>query len=122
MEILWLILILLIVFVFMVNAKIKFTAIRNNSIKVRARVVEYRKEKVPIRNDYTRMNYPFVVLLPDRDRIIRKLRYTNSWSKPFKIGEEIDVFFNENDLLYWEAHERGVYRYLPSTWRFWSSS
>ncbi|UTW67042.1 hypothetical protein KFE94_02705 [bacterium SCSIO 12643] len=85
---------------------------------MRARVVEYRKEKVPIRNDYTRMDYPFVVLLPDRDRIIRKLRYANSWSKPFEIGEEIDVFFNENDLLYWDAYEQGIYKYMPDTWRF----
>lgn len=120
MEILWLLPVLLVVLLFMIHAKIKFTTIRNNSIKVRARVVEYRKEKVPIRNDYTRMDYPFVVLLPDRDRIIRKLRYANSWNKPFEIGEEIDVFFNENDLLYWDTYEQGVYKYMPDSWRFWS--
>ena len=120
MEILWFIPILLVVILVSINNKVKYTVLRNNSIKVSARVVEYRLEKVPIRNDFTRIDYPFVVLLPDRDRLIRKLKYTNSWSKPFEIGEEINVFLYENDLLYWNAYENGLYKFLPNTWDFWS--
>ncbi|MEQ9424608.1 MAG: hypothetical protein RJQ09_09340 [Cyclobacteriaceae bacterium] len=119
MEDLWIILPPLIFILFQANNKIHFISLRKNSKKLRAKVVEYRKEKVPIRNDFTRIDYPFVVILSETQPIIRKLRYSSSWRRPFRVGDEIDVFFNGSDLLYWNAFDKGLNKFLPYSWKTW---
>lgn len=112
-----------IVFVFIVGllfsiySKIRHITLRNNSKKISAVVVEYRREKAPIRNDYSRLNYPYVRIETEQDCKIVKLRFADSFSKPFEIGEQIFVFWNGNDLLYWDAYEKGLYQYLPKSWK-----
>lgn len=115
----WSIIIILIIFIlFLINSKIEHIKLRNNSKKISAEVVEYRKEKGPFRNDYTLLNYPYVKIeLDDGEYTIRKLRYASNANKPFKIGEKIFVFWNISDLLYWNAYDRGLYKYLPESWK-----
>jgi hypothetical protein len=105
-------------FLIKVNAKVHFLNLRDGSEKIKAQVIEYRKEKGPIRNDYTMLNYPYVKILtdgPDQGKV-RRLRYATNWSKQFKIGQTIHVFRNSGELLYWDAMEEGIKKYLPSKW------
>lgn len=114
------ILIVIAIFVlFTMNTKIQFLKTREGAKKLRAKVIEYRAQKGPMRNDFTKLNYPFVNILSEDEQLLRKLRYANSTSKPFKIGEEIDVFFSGGDLLYWDTYNRGLYRFLPESWTKW---
>ena len=110
--------ILIIIVLFLTNSKIEHIKLRIDSKKISAEVVEYRKEKGPMRNDYTLLNYPYVKIdLDDGDFIIRKLRYASNSNKPFKIGEKIFVFWYISDLLYWNAYDKGLYKYLPGSWK-----
>ncbi len=95
------------------RTKINFQKLKAKSTKLRAQVVEYRKCKVPFRGDYTRINYPFVILLDDDDQEPLQLRHANSWKNEFDIGEELHVFYSDGELLYWNAFEKGLYRFLP---------
>jgi hypothetical protein len=100
------------------DSKMHFLNLREGSEKIKAEVVEYRKEKVPVHNDYTTLNYPYVKILsdgPDQGKV-RRLRYATNWSKPFKIGQTIYVFWNSGELLYWNAMENGIEKYLPAKW------
>lgn len=100
------------------KAKIDFYKLRNASNMLEAEVIEYRKEKVNIRNDYTRIYYPYARILNDEqhfDKNIR-VRYANSWYKPFKIGERINVFWNNGELFYWNAMDHGINSILPNKW------
>lgn len=120
-EIVLLTLILLGYVVVMTNSKIQFLNIRKRAVKLKAQVIEYRKEKGPIRNDYTMLQYPYVKVLsdgPDQGKI-RRLRYANNWSKPFRVGELVDVFWSGGELLYWNAMDKGIQKYLPGSlpWR-----
>ncbi|WP_348739208.1 hypothetical protein [Tenacibaculum sp. 190524A02b] len=91
---------------------------RNNSKKIYAEVVEYRKEKGSMRNDYTLLNYPYVKIETEKgEYIVVKLRFADNSSKPFKIGEKIVVFWYMDDLLYWNAYDNGLYKYLPESWK-----
>ena len=111
------VLLILVILIFS-NSKIKYIKLRNESKKINAEVVEYRKEKTSMRNDYTLLNYPYVKLeLDNEEYIIIKLKYANSATKPFKIGEKISVFWYNNDLLFWHAYDKGLYKYLPSSWK-----
>ncbi|WP_024771917.1 hypothetical protein [Aquimarina macrocephali] len=104
---------------YLTYTKIQFIKLRSNSLKIEAEVVEYRREKGPMRNDYTQLNYPYVKInLENEDYTIRKLRYADSLSKPFKIGEIIYVFWNDNDLLYWNTFDKGWKKHLPEKWNF----
>lgn len=109
---------LLITTLLLIRSKVAFMRSRARAGKLRARVVEYRRDKVPIRNDFTKIDYPYVILLSDNTRTALKLRYASSWKRDFDIGEEIDVFYHAGELLYWHAYDKGIYRYLPSTWGF----
>ena len=72
-----------------------------------------------MRNDYTELDYPYVKIdLENNQHTIRKLKYANSWNKPFKIGQKVDVFWYGNDLLYWNAYNNGINKYLPNKWNF----
>lgn len=106
-------------FFFLTHTKIEFINIRTGSKKISAEVVEYNKEKGAMRNDYTELDYPYVKIdLENEEYIIRKLKYANNWKKPFEIGQKIDVFWYENDLLYWNAYDNGINKYLPNKWNF----
>lgn len=106
------------VLIYLIYIKITFLKNRNQSKKITAKVIEYRTEKSPMRNDYTMLSYPYVKIGDDQDTILRKLRYANNFNKPFKIGEQIDVFWDGNDLMYWYAYDFGLYKYLPKSWNF----
>ncbi len=107
--------------IYLTHSKIQFIKQRSNSLKIKAEVVEYRREKGPMRNNYTLLNYPYVKIdLNSGDYTVRKLRYADSSSKPFKIGESVYVFWNENDLLYWNTFDRGLKKYLPEKWNFFN--
>lgn len=107
-------LIFIIILLFTIYNKVSYIKIRTNSKKVRATVIEYRKEKSPSRNDYTLLNYPYVKIdLDTGEYIIQKLRYADNYSFPFIIGQQIHVFWDGDKLLYWNAYDRGIYKYLP---------
>lgn len=105
-----------IIFVVLTNSKIDHLEMRSSSKKIKVEVVEYRKEKGPMRNDYTMLDYPYVKIDLDNDYMISKLKYANSFSKAFTIGDQIDVFWYGSDLLYWNAYDEGLYKYLPQKW------
>lgn len=98
-----------------IYSKNSFLKIRSKSKKISAEVAEYRKERGSMRNDYTLFNYPFVrIEVGYQDFIIVKLNYANNWKNDFYIGEKVDVFWNEDKLLYWNAYDKGLYKYLPN--------
>ena len=109
---------LILTLLFITNSKIKYTKMRNNSEKIYAEVIEYKREKGPMRNDYTLLNYPYVRIdLKEGGYIVRKLRYANNYNEPFKIGEKISVFWNDDYLLYWNTYDKGFYKYFPENWK-----
>jgi hypothetical protein len=117
---LWTVLTLLTLFIlFEWKNKIDFYKSRVGKERLKAIVVEYRKEKGPMRNDYTMIPYPYVIIDGDVSKLIR-LKYASSVSKPFPIGEEVEVFFQAGILYYWGAYEKGLSKFLPSKWDFWS--
>ena len=114
----WTILFIIIgIYVYLTYTKIEFLNLRTGCKKISAEVVEYRKEKGPMRNDYTELDYPYVKIdLENEEYIIRKLKYANSMNKPFDIGQKVDVFWYGSDLLYWNAYDNGINKYLPNKW------
>ncbi|RXG18360.1 hypothetical protein DSM03_1011042 [Leeuwenhoekiella aestuarii] len=110
----------LIFILFLIHSKVKFLKLREGSKKLLATVVEYRKERGPMRNDYTLLNYPYVrISTEDLYYVKQKLKYANNWDRPFEIGQEVEVFWCGSDLLYWNAYETTFFKYLPSKWSFW---
>lgn len=109
---------ILIILLFRTKSKIEFLSQRNKSKMIEAEVVEYRKEKVPFRNNFARIDYPFVKILTSEigDGRIYKLRYADSWNRTFKIGEHIQVFWLNGELMYWNAMDKGIDRILPQKW------
>ena len=109
---------IIIIILFFTNSKIEHIKLRNKSKKINAEVIEYRREKGAMRNDYTLLNYPYVRIETEKnEHILVKLRFANNSSKPFKIGKKIFVFWNTSDLLYWNAYDKGLYKYLPESWK-----
>lgn len=95
--------------------KYSFLGKRKIAKKRIAEVIEYRKEKGPFRSDYTKLFYPYVKIKNNQGHSsIIKLSYANNLTKPFYIGEKIDVFFDGNDLLYWHGFSKGVYKFIPN--------
>lgn len=113
------VLILSLAFVYLTNTKIEHLEIRSKAKKISAEVVEYRKERVQMRNDYTELNYPYVKIdLDNGECTIKKLRYANSWNQPIEIGQQVDVFWYGGELLLWNAYDSGFYKLLPVKWFF----
>lgn len=80
------------------QGKVEFYKMKNGKEPLKAKVIEYRNEKSPMRNDYTQIPYPYVQTDSDNSKLTKltkltKLKYANSMSKPFKIGEDVDVFW-----------------------------
>lgn len=89
--------------IYQMNNKIEFLKLRNGKNKIKSTVVEYRKEKSPLRNDFTLLEYPYVKIkdgINEDDFIVRKLRYASNFERSFKIGEETSTFYCNGDLLY----------------------
>ena len=121
----WSLIIIIGIFLYLTHTKIEFLEIRNEKKKIKAEVIEYRKEKGLMRNDYSEMEYPYVKIdLENEDEYeysVRKLRYANSLNRSFHIGQKVNVFWYGSDLLYWDAYENGIYKYLPKRWNIFSS-
>jgi hypothetical protein len=112
-----LLIILILLYLVLWNSKVKFLKMREASKPITAKVIQYRNEKGPMRNDYTPLPYPYVSI-NDNTSELRKLKYASSNSKPFKINDEIIVFWFSGTLYYWDAFDRGVYKYLPGQIKF----
>ncbi|KAA3439207.1 hypothetical protein [Rufibacter hautae] len=91
-----------------------FYKLRRPSEKLFAEVVEYRWEKGPMRNDYTKLCYPYVRISGKEESSLVKLSYANNHSEPFKIGEVVEVFWHEKTLLYYHACETGFMKFIPA--------
>ena len=115
----WSILILLIVLLsYLTKIKIEYCKLRNHSKKIEVEVVEYRKENGGMKNEQKSLNYPYVRIKTEKNEYsIVKLQFANNFKKPFKIGEKIFVFLYLGDLLYWNAYDNGIYKYLPESWK-----
>ena len=101
-----------------INSKKSYYELREGREKLKAKVIEYKKYKSPMRNDFTQILYPHVILVnSDKQNSIR-LKYTTYPKKPFEIGEEIDVFWNDKILCYWDSYDTGWQKKLPSNWDF----
>lgn len=103
--------ILLILFIIQWKSKIDFTAMKKGKTPIKATVIEYRKRKSPMRNDYSKIPYPYVQI-QHRYKNLTKLKYANSLFKPFKISEEVEVFLYNGTLYYWNAYDKGILKYL----------
>ncbi len=57
---------LILILLFLTISKIGHIKLRNNSKKINAEVIEYRKEKGPMRNDYTLLNSSSATEVPRR--------------------------------------------------------
>ncbi|MEM6299224.1 MAG: hypothetical protein AAF740_11115 [Bacteroidota bacterium] len=91
--------------------KVDFYSKRKHSEMLWAEVVEYRMIKSPIRGDYNKLPYAFVKI-KGADNLV-KLKYATSAGEPFKIGEKVKVFWHKGILMYWDAFDRGISKYLP---------
>lgn len=104
-----------------INSKKEFYNLRNGKKKLLAKVVEYKKYKSPLRNDYTQILYPHVIIIGDEDEKSIRLKFTRYPKKPFKIGEEINVFWHGKLLYFWDAYDIGWQKKIPSNWDFLKS-
>ena len=92
--------------------------IKKSFKKIEVEVVEYRKENGGMKNEQKSLNYPYVRIKTEKNEYsIVKLQFANNFKKPFKIGEKIFVFLYLGDLLYWNAYDNGIYKYLPESWK-----
>lgn len=98
--------------VYFTYEKVRYLKIKKESKKLSAKIILYKKEKGRMRNNYTKLYFPYVEIT--NSETIIKLHSANSATKDFKIGEIVDVFWYKNELLLWNEYERGFYKYLPS--------
>lgn len=85
---------------------------REGCSPINAKVIEYRNEKGPMRNDFTKLPYPYVAINDDMSRLF-KVKYASSGSHPFKINQHIKVFWFSGTLYYWETFDGSFYKYVP---------
>lgn len=102
------------------QGKVAFAEMKKGKTPRKAKVLFYKKEQVPFRNDFTKIPYPYVELEGDESRPTR-LKYAKSGHKPFKVGSYIDVFFYGGTLYYWHAYDKGLLKLFPSSWKFWKN-
>ncbi len=118
----WIIVIFPLIFVFVNwSGKVRFYQMKRGEGMYKAVVMEYRKERMSMNSDETKIPYPYVQI-EGFNSPLTKLKYASSGSKPFEIGERIDVFFNEGVLYYWNAYENGWLKFLPAKWDFWNKN
>ncbi len=102
------------------NKKVTFYNDRNGKKKIIGEFIKYEfvTRKV-MRNEYHTSIYPFVKInLENGESGTFKLNFNNELAKSFKKGEKIELFWCNNELLYWKAYEVGILKYLPKKWIF----
>ena len=82
-------------------------------------VIKFVKEKGPMRNDFTLLPYAYVQIKDYNEKLV-KLKYSDSWKMPYKVGDKVSVFWYAGVLYYWEAHDTGLSKHLPTKWDFWT--
>jgi len=87
---------------------------RQNKNKIKARVVKYKMvTKETSRNHYNSGLSIFVEIIDNQDKFTKPLNYSFFiLSRPFKINQEIDVFWYASDLYYWNSYENGLFKYV----------
>ncbi|CAL2105561.1 conserved hypothetical protein [Tenacibaculum sp. 190524A02b] len=102
------------------NKKVTFYKDRNGKEKIIGEFIKYESvtQKV-MRNEYRTSVYPFVkIYLENGESGIFKLNFNNELGKAFNKGEKIELFWSNNELLYWKEYEVGILKYLPEKWMF----
>ena len=112
------IVLVVILFLILTREKVNFLKDRAQSKKLTARVVEYRSERIS-KADSKKESYPYVFIENDTT-ILRKLKYKSLiiGGKYLKKGEYVPVFWNGLDLMYWDAYDVGINKYIPGSWNF----
>ncbi|PWG04033.1 hypothetical protein [Polaribacter aquimarinus] len=108
------------VFFYFWNKKVIFYKDRNGKEKIIGEFIKYESvtEKV-LRNENHTSFYPFVKInLENGESGVFKLNFRNQLGKSFNKGEKIELFWCNNELLYWKAYEVGILKYLPKKWLF----
>ncbi|MFK8059881.1 MAG: hypothetical protein AB8B78_07300 [Polaribacter sp.] len=108
------------IFIYFWNKKITFYKNRNGKEKVVGEFLKYKSvtEKV-LRNEYHTSIYPFVKINQGTENVgIFRLNFKNKLRKSFRKGEKIELFWCNNQLLYWNAYEIGILKFIPKKWLF----
>ncbi|WP_435182177.1 hypothetical protein [Cellulophaga omnivescoria] len=115
-------LIIVVVFVYlMALTKLKINHIKSRSIskKIKAEVIRYQLEHNYPVDDIVSRYYPYVKIeFEDNEYVVERLEYGKGHNVSFKKGEVIDVFWNGGKLYYWNEYDSGIFKLLPSKWRF----
>lgn len=100
--------------------KVDFYIIRKGKKAIIGQVLKYQKVQTKQRGRLEIYHHPHVEVPNVKNRLI-KLNYPNIWSpvRPFKIGEEVKVFYYGGQLFYWDSFNRGISKFLPKIWEFW---
>ena len=120
MEFVIILVIITAIFVYFWNEKIAFYNDRDGRKKIIGEFVKYESVTVKVRRNHSSTStFPFVTLdnSTDADRIF-KLNFQNSVMKEFKKGEKVELFWSNNELLYWNAYNIGIMKYFPKSWFF----
>ena len=106
------------VFIYFWNKKVTFYKDRNGKKKIVGEFVKYESVTVKVlRNEYHTSIYPFVKINQGTEGVgTYKLNFQNELAKSFKKGEEIELFWCDNELLYWKAFDVGIMKYFPKKW------
>lgn len=107
---------IIVVYVVLSYYKITHRKKRLNKEKIKAKVVKYEMVTTQVsRNHYNSGMCIFVKIIDGNDSICVPLNYSFFiLSRPFKIDQEIDVFWYASDLYYWNSFENGLHKYLIS--------
>ena len=107
------------VIIYFWNKKVIFYRDREGKEKVIAEFVKYEwiSEKV-MRNENHTSSYPFVKINQGEESLLFRLNFKNEVAKSFRKGEKIEVFWCNNELLYWNAYEIGILKFFPRKWLF----
>ena len=99
------------------NKKVTFYKDRNGKKKIVGEFVKYESVTVKVlRNEYHTSIYPFVKIKQGNEDVgIFRLDFKNEIAKSFRKGEQIELFWCNNELLYWHAFSIGIMKYFPKT-------
>lgn len=83
----------------------RFYRKRNQSEKLTAVVVEYRREKIKsMRTNFSKLDYPYARILEEESDRLICLHHASSGGRHFEIGEEVEVFWYDGKLVYWYTY------------------
>ena len=111
---------MILVFLYCSHKKITFYKNRIGKKKIPAEFIEYKWITIQVsRNDYHTYQYPFVEIYEEGKSLGSfELNFKNFMSKEFMKGEKIDMFWDNNELLHWNAYDVGIMKYIPKKWPF----